>query len=616
MDANSENCNIFVNRKPRVRSHPAESTATSQSDKTWISDASAQSVPIKQLPQNGSVETAPSHPEPTMTTNNPYSYSSQKIPVGSIEHVCPTSTVPLVAPTVKRSSVPSAAPTETQDVTRNISFASSRDYNLVTNMHQHCKPPQFPHGCSDLSRSYTTSAASQTYSEQGLALPPSTKTNYPSQFSLNNAIVCSPSSIPFNPRPLRSSFGNFQQQLIHPSHHIQSNQSTFICNDIRRAGQPPPLNPEDIQPSSGLGRSPQQFHSSIPSSLSMPSFSLVKFPRSTPLPVISKSCPASACQSPVHASKPNTNTLGTSPFFPKLFISLMSEMNRKGMDPGQCLAMTHSRNDCQNSAQSSAPSSSSNFPKKHDRCDNARTAQGMAWTTKLDISRSSTEESDKERMVEFDSAAISGTIADNEKAAVDVRKYKTRMCRKWEELGSCPYEHTCVFAHSKEELRSIAENHKVLGSIGYFSNLLLLSMTNGVRPALPPHALYEQVPLFEIPKTSDDFEKLEMLLPAGTKFPFQSPLPSAVRAIENDNDQPRRQSPDQSYYIAADQLSTTACGRQESPNMNERNTSASKKKQQYRRNKKQGGNRECVPSITMIPNLQHCFPSFQQTAAV
>ena len=67
--------------------------------------------------------------------------------------------------------------------------------------------------------------------------------------------------------------------------------------------------------------------------------------------------------------------------------------------------------------------------------------------------------------------------------------------RNWQETGSCPYEHTCCFAHGNDESRSLTDNHKLLASIGYFSNVILLAMTNGQKPALPPHCLYQQVNL-------------------------------------------------------------------------------------------------------------------------
>ena len=57
---------------------------------------------------------------------------------------------------------------------------------------------------------------------------------------------------------------------------------------------------------------------------------------------------------------------------------------------------------------------------------------------------------------------------DEDKAPVDPRKYKTRLCRNWIQVGECSYEHTCCFAHGESELRDTAANHKVLNSLGYF----------------------------------------------------------------------------------------------------------------------------------------------------
>lgn len=122
------------------------------------------------------------------------------------------------------------------------------------------------------------------------------------------------------------------------------------------------------------------------------------------------------------------------------------------------------------------------------------------------------------------------------KAAVDPRKYKTRLCQSWSKTGACPYEHTCCFAHGERELRNIAENHKFLGSIAYYSNVILLSMTNGVHPALPPHALYEQPRLFP-----EDFDLSQSTLPAGTNFPFQAPLPAVLDEIHRESNEASRQ---------------------------------------------------------------------------
>jgi hypothetical protein len=117
------------------------------------------------------------------------------------------------------------------------------------------------------------------------------------------------------------------------------------------------------------------------------------------------------------------------------------------------------------------------------------------------------------------------------KAVVDPRKYKTRMCTTWQETGSCPYEHTCCFAHGPTELRDLSSNHKLLASIGYFSNVILLAMSNGEKPALPPHALYEQPTLFQAPQTAEELKAFTQSLPKDLKFPFQDVLPGALSQL-------------------------------------------------------------------------------------
>lgn len=77
------------------------------------------------------------------------------------------------------------------------------------------------------------------------------------------------------------------------------------------------------------------------------------------------------------------------------------------------------------------------------------------------------------------------------KSLVDPRKYKTKLCRNWKATGSCcflpsllehvstgtcPYEHTCCYAHGELETRTMHQNNNVLSSLGYFSGIMLLAM--------------------------------------------------------------------------------------------------------------------------------------------
>lgn len=45
-----------------------------------------------------------------------------------------------------------------------------------------------------------------------------------------------------------------------------------------------------------------------------------------------------------------------------------------------------------------------------------------------------------------------------ERKAVLADRYKTRMCRNYEESGRCPYENKCMFAHGDAELRTTEMN--------------------------------------------------------------------------------------------------------------------------------------------------------------
>eukprot|EP01006_Ploeotia_vitrea_P020183 TRINITY_DN52446_c0_g2_i1.p1 TRINITY_DN52446_c0_g2~~TRINITY_DN52446_c0_g2_i1.p1 ORF type:complete len:591 (+),score=87.46 TRINITY_DN52446_c0_g2_i1:41-1774(+) len=56
------------------------------------------------------------------------------------------------------------------------------------------------------------------------------------------------------------------------------------------------------------------------------------------------------------------------------------------------------------------------------------------------------------------SGSGSGTGAANPAGGtqVDLGKYKTKMCRKWQKNGTCPYGASCCFAHGEHELQTLA----------------------------------------------------------------------------------------------------------------------------------------------------------------
>eukprot|EP00669_Euglena_mutabilis_P011897 TRINITY_DN6501_c0_g1_i1.p2 TRINITY_DN6501_c0_g1~~TRINITY_DN6501_c0_g1_i1.p2 ORF type:complete len:118 (-),score=36.29 TRINITY_DN6501_c0_g1_i1:1060-1413(-) len=74
----------------------------------------------------------------------------------------------------------------------------------------------------------------------------------------------------------------------------------------------------------------------------------------------------------------------------------------------------------------------------------------------------------------------------------------------------------------------------MLASIGYFSNVFLLAMTNGQKPALPPHCLYQQPALFKTPETAEQLKQCTAALPNGVSFPFQEPMSSAYKELKGD----------------------------------------------------------------------------------
>jgi hypothetical protein len=48
--------------------------------------------------------------------------------------------------------------------------------------------------------------------------------------------------------------------------------------------------------------------------------------------------------------------------------------------------------------------------------------------------------------------------------AVDAVRYKTKMCKNWQQFEKCPYGPRCLFAHGSKELRSYTVNHTAIAS--------------------------------------------------------------------------------------------------------------------------------------------------------
>lgn len=48
---------------------------------------------------------------------------------------------------------------------------------------------------------------------------------------------------------------------------------------------------------------------------------------------------------------------------------------------------------------------------------------------------------------------------------LDYKKYKTRLCRNWQQTGKCPYGEACVYAHGSKEMRGEQENEQVVSSL-------------------------------------------------------------------------------------------------------------------------------------------------------
>lgn len=87
-----------------------------------------------------------------------------------------------------------------------------------------------------------------------------------------------------------------------------------------------------------------------------------------------------------------------------------------------------------------------------------------------------------------------------ERKAVLADRYKTRMCRNFEESGRCPYEMKCMFAHGEAELRTTEMNMEdglvTEEAIKAFQRQILIKKQQIAAPALQS----QQQPLVSAPQ--------------------------------------------------------------------------------------------------------------------
>jgi len=58
---------------------------------------------------------------------------------------------------------------------------------------------------------------------------------------------------------------------------------------------------------------------------------------------------------------------------------------------------------------------------------------------------------------------------DNQASYNGKDRYKTELCRSWEETGYCRYGDKCQFAHGRQELRIVTRHHKVSFQLSFHS---------------------------------------------------------------------------------------------------------------------------------------------------
>lgn len=63
----------------------------------------------------------------------------------------------------------------------------------------------------------------------------------------------------------------------------------------------------------------------------------------------------------------------------------------------------------------------------------------------------------EERLVEFEKWLLQKEkeLTAREQEIFRAAQYKTKMCRHWEQTGSCPYNEKCLFAHGPHEVRGM-----------------------------------------------------------------------------------------------------------------------------------------------------------------
>ena len=77
---------------------------------------------------------------------------------------------------------------------------------------------------------------------------------------------------------------------------------------------------------------------------------------------------------------------------------------------------------------------------------------------------------------------------------LDYKKYKTRLCRNWQQTGRCPYGEACVYAHGTKEMRGEQENEAAVTSLTKLADQLAKQMGVFSKAAAPAVPLRDQKP--------------------------------------------------------------------------------------------------------------------------
>eukprot|EP00667_Euglena_gracilis_P001468 EG_transcript_1469 len=91
----------------------------------------------------------------------------------------------------------------------------------------------------------------------------------------------------------------------------------------------------------------------------------------------------------------------------------------------------------------------------------------------IQATNAGTGQKEKKPKKKVQSGQVAAQVDDKD---LDYKKYKTRLCRNWQQTGKCPYGESCVYAHGTREVRGEQENEAVVSSLSKLADQLAKQM--------------------------------------------------------------------------------------------------------------------------------------------